>query len=620
MISQSIVRSIEHSTKSLFHELGLDYTDDVKISVEQPAHLEHGDYSTNIAMQLAKVLRKAPIQIAEMLKDRLEKDGSIDQLVRKIEVAPPGFINMYIDWGQWAQRDFVLPTNSGDKVVIEHTSINPNKSAHIGHLRNSCIGDALVRLLKRVGYNVEVHNYIDDLGNQLADTVVGILNVPLKKEHTRFGDFCWDLYSQVNKEYEQNPPLMEQRTNVLHSLEEGDENLSWVGLLVAERIVREHLEEMNAFGIHYDLLVWESNIVREGFWDSAFDLLKQTSHFYQETSGKLEGCWVLKQASSEFENSDPEHNIDKVLVRSNGILTYTAKDIAYHLWKFGLLNKDFLYKHFSEGLWSTHSTGTDSVYGKADMVINVIDYRQQYPQAMVKQALDILGFTAQAEKLRHVSYGVVSLSPAAAKELGIDTSAGKASYAMSGRQGIGVKISELLGLMEGIIERKRSNKQGLSSKIIAAAAIRYYLLRFHLSTEVVFDMEQATETTGNSGVYLMYAHARAVSILSKAEDESISKPLVPGEINQIEKAEHALLRHLANWQDTLYVAYTELSPNVVCNYAHELATLFNNFYASCPILKASEDQKTLRLWLTLQFKETISDALTVLGLPTPDRM
>ncbi|MED4582902.1 arginine--tRNA ligase [Brevibacillus choshinensis] len=620
MISQSIVRSIEHSTKSLFHELGLDYTDEVKISVEQPAHLEHGDYSTNIAMQLAKVLRKAPIQIAEMLKDRLEKDGSIDQLVRKIEVAPPGFINMYIDWGQWAQRDFVLPANSGDKVVIEHTSINPNKSAHIGHLRNSCIGDALVRLLKRVGYNVEVHNYIDDLGNQLADTVVGILNVPLKKEHTRFGDFCWDLYSQVNKEYEQNPPLMEQRTNVLHSLEEGDENLSWVGLLVAERIVREHLEEMNAFGIHYDLLVWESNIVREGFWDSAFDLLKQTSHFYQETSGKLEGCWVLKQASSEFENSDPEHNIDKVLVRSNGILTYTAKDIAYHLWKFGLLNKDFLYKHFSEGLWSTHSTGTDSAYGKADMVINVIDYRQQYPQAMVKQALDILGFTAQAEKLRHVSYGVVSLSPAAAKELGIDTSAGKASYAMSGRQGIGIKISELLGLMEGIIERKRSNKQGLSSRIIAAAAIRYYLLRFHLSTEVVFDMEQATETTGNSGVYLMYAYARAVSILSKAEDESISKPLVPGEINQIGKAEHALLRHLANWQDTLYVAYTELSPNVVCNYAHELATLFNNFYASCPILKASEDQKTLRLWLTLQFKETISDALTVLGLPTPDRM
>lgn len=617
MISQLIISSIEKSTKGLFGELGLDYTDDLKINVEQPAHLEHGDYSTNIAMQLAKVLRKAPLQIAEMLKDRLVQDGSMDHLIQKIEVAPPGFINMYMDWGQWAQRAFALPVNSGEKVVIEHTSINPNKSAHIGHLRNSCIGDALVRLLQRLGYNVEVHNYIDDLGNQLADTVVGILNVPHKKEHSRFGDFCWDIYSQVNKEYERNPQLMEQRTKVLHSLEEGNENLSWVGLLVAERIVREHLEEMKAFGINYDLLVWESNIVREGFWDAAFNLLKQTSQFYQETSGKLEGCWVLKQASSEIEDSDSEHNQDKVLVRSNGILTYTAKDIAYHLWKFGLLNKDFMYKPFSEGLRTTHNTGTESAYGKANMVINVIDHRQQYPQAMVKQALDILGYTEQAEKLRHVSYGVVSLSPAAAQELGIDTSAGKASYAMSGRQGIGIKISELLDLMEGVIESKRSDKQGLSSRIIAAAAIRYYLLRFSLLTEVVFDIQQATETTGNTGVYLMYSHARAVSILGKAENELNIKP---HGFTQLEKAEHALLRHLANWQDTLIVAFNELSPNVICNYAYELATLFNNFYASCPILKATDDVKAYRLWLTLKFKETISDALTVLGLPAPERM
>jgi arginyl-tRNA synthetase len=620
MISQTIVNSVEKAAKNLFNELGLNYTDDLKVYVEQPTHLEHGDYSTNIAMQLAKVLRKAPLQIAEMLKSKLEQEGHIENLVRKFEVAPPGFINMYMDWGQWAQRDFILPTNSGDKVVIEHTSINPNKSAHIGHLRNSCIGDALVRLLKRVGYNVEVHNYIDDLGNQLADTVVGILNIPHKKEHARFGDFCWDIYSQVNKEYTQNPQLMEQRTKVLHSLEEGNENLSWVGLLVAERIVREHLEEMNAFGIQYDLLVWESNIVREGFWNSAFSLLKQTSQFYQEISGKLEGCWVLKQASSELENSDSEHNLDKILVRSNGILTYTAKDIAYHLWKYGLINKDFLYKRFSEGLWSTHNTGTPSSYGKADIVINVIDHRQQYPQAMVKQALEILGYTAQAEKLRHVSYGVVSLSPAAAEELGIDTSTGKSSYAMSGRQGIGIKISDLLDLMEGIIENKRSDKQGLSSRIIAAAAIRYYLLRFSLLTEVVFDIQQATEITGNSGVYLMYSHARAVSILGKAEEELNIKPWVPNEINQIEKAEHALLRHLANWQDILHIACNELSPNVVCNYAHELAVLFNNFYAACPILKANDDKKAHRLWLTSKFKETIGDALKVLGLPTPSRM
>ncbi|QKS44767.1 arginine--tRNA ligase [Paenibacillus cellulosilyticus] len=623
MISQLIVNRIEKSVQALFVELGVeDGAANIRIQIEQPAHLDHGDYSTNAAMQLAKVLRKAPIQIATLLKTKLEQDGNVDQLISRVEVAQPGFINLYINWGQWAQRQFQLPTHQAEKVVIEHTSINPNKSAHIGHLRNACIGDALVRMLRRTGFIVEVHNYIDDLGNQLADTVVGLLNITHKKEHDRFGDFCWDVYSSVNKAYQgkTNPQLIEERTNVLLSLEEGDENLSWVGLLVAERIVREHLEEMSAFGISYDLLVWESSIVREGFWTAAFSLLKGTKQFYKETEGKLEGCWVLKQASADEDAADAEHQADKVLVRSNGILTYTAKDIAYHLWKFGLLDQDFKYKRFADALWTTSGNGAGASYGKADMVINVIDYRQEYPQAMVKQALEILGYTEQADKLRHVSYGVVSLSPAAARELGIDTSDGKASYAMSGRQGIGIKISDLLDRMETVIENKRSDKSGLSSRIIAAAAIRYYLLRYNLSTEVVFDIQQATEITGNTGVYLMYAYARAVHILSRAESDFNMQPTVPDTIEQLEKAEYALLRQIAAWPDTLYAASRELSPNGICHYTHELAALFSNFYAACPILKAEEHKKPLRLWLTLKCKETIGDALSVLGLPTPNRM
>ncbi|AZB41070.1 arginine--tRNA ligase [Bacillus sp. FJAT-42376] len=616
MISKVFESRIENTVQSLFKKLGLVYNGEIKIHIEQPAHLEHGDYSTNIAMQLGKSLRKAPIEIAGMLKTQLEEESSTDQLISKIDIAPPGFINLYIDWNHWANNDFALPVMTGQKAVIEHTSINPNKSAHIGHLRNSCIGDVLVRLLKRKGFEVEVHNYIDDLGNQLADTVVGILNIPEKKEHSRFGDFCWDIYSKVNEEYEENPPLLEERTTVLHAIEEGKDNLAWIGSLVAERIVREHLEEMNEFGICYDLLVWESHIVRQGFWASAFHLLKQTELFHLETSGKLKGCWVLKQPSAENEENDLEHNQDKVLVRSNGILTYTAKDIAYHLWKFGLLENDFLYKRFTEDLWTTSTTGNRLSYGKADLVINVIDYRQAYPQAMVKQALEVLGFTKQAEELRHVSYGVVSLSPRAAKELGIDISSGKASYAMSGRQGIGIKIAELLDSMESIIEQTRSEKNGLSSRAIAAASIRYYLLRFSLLTEVIFDIQQATEVTGNTGVYLMYSHARAASVLTKA-GTGFKKP---NEISHLEKAEYALIRHIAAWPDTLEAACSELSPSTICTYAHELATLFNNFYAACPIMRADNDQKALRLWLTSQFKVTMGDALGVLGLPAPERM
>lgn len=582
--------------------------------------MEHGDYATNIAMQLAKLLRKAPVQIAELIKTELEQDAAFKQLVSATEVVAPGFINLRIDWEAWANHRFELPPATHEKIVVEHTSINPNKSAHIGHLRNSCIGDTLVRLMRKLGYEVEAHNYIDDLGNQLADTVVGLLHTPLSKEHARFGDYCWDVYSSTNKAYEREPELVQHRTEVLHALEEGHQNLSWIGLLVAEKIVKEHLEEMKQFGIEYDLLVWESSIVREGFWDSAFELLRNTPLFHQETEGKLAGCWVLKQSgAATAEDPESDHNTDKVLVRSNGILTYTAKDIAYHLWKYGVLPNDFVYKKFTEDVWTTSTHGEQRAYGKADMVINVIDYRQQYPQAMVKQALEGLGFSEEAEKLRHVSYGVVSLSPSAAADLGIDTSDRKASYAMSGRQGIGIKITELIHQVAKVIEDTRSDKNGLSSHAIAAASIRYYLLRFALQTEVVFDLKQATEISGNTGVYLLYSYARALSVLNKAQDAGVL-PSKPSHFPAMEKAEHALLRHISNWHDTLYAAGRDLSPSAICNFTYELCSLFNNFYSACPILKAEDEVLRFRLWLTSLFKSILGKALEVLGLPTPSRM
>ncbi|MBY3624817.1 arginine--tRNA ligase [Acinetobacter sp. CUI P1] len=621
MLSQIIKNSIEQSVKKVFHTLEAAYPNDVSILIEQPANLEHGDYSCNIAMQLAKLLRKSPLVIAELIKAEIKLQESYTSFLQKVEVAAPGFINLYMDWQAWAKHSFDLPDSTGEKVIIEHTSINPNKAAHVGHLRNACIGDALVRIMKRTGHNVEVHNYVDDLGNQLADTVVGLLNVPLEGDHQRFGDYCWDLYAKVNKEYAQNPEMTHKRTDMLHALEQGDGNEAWLGNLVAERIVREHIAEMKRFGIHYDLLVWESNILKEGFWVAASELLKQTAVFVQETEGKLAGCWVLKQGTEVSHEADSEdHQMDKVLVRSNGILTYTAKDIAYHLWKFGLLSKDFTYSEFSSGLWTTGLTGTHEHYGHADRVINVIDYRQEYPQQMVKQALGALGYNDQAEKLHHVSYGVVSLSPASAAELGIDVSEGKSSYAMSGRQGIGVKVSDLVKLMEQNIEHSRSDKEGLSSHIIAAAAIRYYLLRFNLGTEIVFDFKQATEISGNTGVYLMYTFARASSVLSKstipfiADASQLQFPI------EMEKAELALLRQLSLWQETLYSASIELTPNILCTYAHTLATLFNNFYSICPILKGEEATIAFRLWLTSRFKDTLGDVLHVLGLPTPSRM
>lgn len=623
MIKEQLTLALKDIAAAIVKEAGFAVPDQLNIVVEHPASEANGEYSSSIAMQMAKLLKRSPVAIAGDFKAKLESNATVKGLFSYIAVAPPGFINFYVDWEQWAARVQQGENESlkkqPNKVLIEHTSINPNKSAHIGHLRNSCIGDTLARLLKKAGCRVEVHNYIDDLGNQLADTVVGLLHTPAEQHYARFGDFCWDTYAKVNKAYKETPELLHERTTVLERLEEGGNNTAWIGLLVAEKIVREHVEEMKQFGIHYDVLVWESSIVSGGFWQRAFELLIKTDVFRQESAGKLAGCWVLKQGKATSDgNDETDYQNDKVLVRSNGILTYTAKDIAYHLWKFGLLDNDFRYKRFGDRLWSTDAAGTAKPFGRADAVINVIDERQKYPQEMVKQALIALGYDNEAANLNHVGYGVVSLSAATARNLDVDTSDGKHAYPMSGRQGVGIKVSDLLERMEAVIDGKRSRKAGLSSRAIASAAIRYYLLRFHLQTEIVFDLEQATEVTGNTGVYLLYSFARARSIMDKVRKEGSAMQLAA--FGTLEKQERSVLRQLSYWPETLQAAEKELSPTLICTYAYELATAFNHFYAVCPILKAEPDKLNFRLWLTQRYEQTLREALEILGLPTPNRM
>lgn len=616
MIRLMLARHVRAAAEALLAESGQDWPQGLEALVEQPARADHGDYATNLAMQLARHLRRAPLHIAADLKHRL----SGVPLVADVQVAPPGFLNFRLNWSAWAQSSTGYappPDREKEKVVVEHTSINPNKAAHVGHLRNSCIGDTLARLLRRTGHRVEVHNYIDDLGNQVADTVVGILNVPVSGDYARFGDFCWDVYARVNQAYKTNESVRPLRAETLHALEEGGNNLAWLGGLVAERIVREHLEEMAAFGIGYDLLVWESNIVRAGFWHSAFDKLRHSPLFVRETEGKLAGCWVLKDPEGDAEESD-EFSQDKVLIRSNGVLTYTAKDIAYHLWKFGLLDKDFRYRKFSTTLWTSAGEGATKRFGRATRVLNVIDKRQEYPQAVVRLALQTLGFREAADRLHHVAYGVVALSPATAARLGLETSDGKASYAMSGRQGIGIKVSDLLDQMEATIDRGRARRAGVSSRAIAAGAIRYYLLRHNIATEIVFDIDSALDIRGNTGPYVMYAHARASGILRKAAEGAA--PAFPGAPSGLTVAERTLMRHLADWPDMVEQAAVGLAPSMLTNYAYDLATYYNQFYEAAPVLRAAEPKRTFRLWLTGAVRTVLADVLGVLGLPAPNRM
>ncbi|MDO7267273.1 arginine--tRNA ligase [Shouchella clausii] len=588
-----------------------EFQNDIDVELEQPAQLIHGDYSTNVAMKLARVARKNPLTIAETIKEKLERQRLP---VTGIEVVKPGFINFFIEWDEaLADGDEPQALSSSGKTVIEHTSINPNKSAHIGHLRNACIGDTLARLLKTCGENVEVHNYVDDLGNQLADTLTALLHTNSDSEATRFGDYCWNVYSRLNEAYDKGTISTSIRDEVLHKLEEGNNSTAWLGYVVADKITSEHIEEMGQFGIDYDLLVWERDIVQKGFWQTAFQKLKQSDVFIKQDSGPQAGCWVLRMSDNESEEGS-EHQSDKVLVRSNGVLTYTAKDIAYHMWKFGLLDDDFAYKEKWPGLWTTASSGVPAAFGRGDAVINVIDYRQEYPQKVVKQALAAVGYEKEAERLFHVPYGVVSLSKQTASQLGLETEDGKSVYAMSGRKGIGIKISELIQHMKEAVRAQSTDASEATVEALAFAAIRYNMLRYNTTSDIVFDLTEATQVTGNTGIYLIYTYARANSIITKAKQAGLSPE--GATFKGAEDAERALLKHLAGWDTVKRKAAASFEPNLICTFAFELASLYNRFYSQCPVLKADPLEQAKRLAITERVSQQLERVFMILGLPS----
>ena len=456
-----------------------------EVDVTIPQLIEHGDYSTNIAMTLSKELKRSPIDIATELKPHLEQ---ID-FVEKVEIVNPGFTNIFINekflvssiLSKVVKDNIIEPLG---KVIVEHTSVNPNKAMHVGHLRNAILGDSIARLLRRVGYEVEVQNYIDDTGLQVADTTNAVLNlgIPYSETSQDFDDYCWDIYSKINVEYE-NPDseLLVKRKMISKEIEEGVGETSDISKGIVEKLVNAHVSQLLGLGIQYDLLVYESSVVRSNLWEIVFKELKSSPNFILETEGKNAGCWVLKN------NGDGG---DKVYVRSDGTKVYTAKDTAYHFWKFGLVDFDFQYKKFQStdikyDLWKTSTEVRDAPnikFGGADKTVNIIDERQSYPQEMVKKSLELLGHKKQAENFIHVAYAVVTLSQSTAKSLGVDVSDDSQNYAMSGRKGIGVKAKDLVKLVQNNIatekmEGKPQDAETLNK--IATAAIRLYMLKNH---------------------------------------------------------------------------------------------------------------------------------------------
>ncbi len=639
-ISEKIRKSLEEAVSVVFGE---NITGD-NISVAPPPNKEFGDYSSPMALKLAKTLKKSPVEIAGGLKTYFESTP-VDY-IKEVTVTKPGYINFLLDYDQYA-KDVLQNINtkgknfgenkSGEekKFVIEHTNINPNKAAHIGHLRNACLGDTVAKLAEHCGYEVEIQNYIDDTGTAVADVVVGFHYLGEKYDgKQRFDYFCWDLYTKVNLLYEEDEELREKQAEVLHLIEKGDNELADLAKETSKKIVDCHLDTMKRLDVFYGLLTWESDIMSMGFWRHAFDKLKEQGGIIYEESGPNEGCWVVKLGDlEEFEKLE---NPDKVLLRSSGTATYTAKDIAYQMWKFGVLGKDFLYSPYctqanAEVLWTSDMDGNKmDCFGKADKVMNVIDIRQKYLQDVLRLSLYKLGYLKEAENSIHFGYEVVALSTAAAKELGVQVSDERDIYAMAGRRGIGVKADDLIdrAIEKTTEEVSRRHEDMLKEEqkklgtLIAIGAIRYYMLRYNTNSVIVFDFQEALSLQGNTGPYLQYSYARASNILRKAELDqekikSLSAVQTPLDMTQEEKD---IIKKFAEFPLVVEKAFAEVAPSVLCDYTHSLATTFMSFYEKAPVLAAEKDERDFRLFLVISFKVVMGAALHVLGIPAPEKM
>jgi arginyl-tRNA synthetase len=690
--------------------------DDVNIPMETPPDLHLGEIATPIALQLARTLRKAPKIIAQEILSGL---GQVKGFAR-FEVAGAGYINAFLDRAEAAQMvaraDGPSPPHAVGHVLVEHTSINPNKAAHIGHLRNAILGDTFVRLLRAAGYKVDVQNYIDNTGVQVADVVVGFLHLEkMSADQVRqlivkldvdfraaltsgmsvseaaksvgmpVDYYCWQLYARVNDWYlanvdehgfpssfETNPKVAAERKQIrldtLHLIEHGNNETAEIADLISIAVLRRHLETMLRLGIEYDFLPRESEILHLKFWEAAFEKLKQTGVLYFENEGKNIGCWVMTRPgapSEHVQNEDGSKGTDddaKVIVRSNGTVTYVGKDIAYHLWKFGLLGRDFGYNPFfkypDHECWisAVHGRENHPQFGGATAIYNVIDARQSDPQANVIQALRGMGYTDQADHYTHFSYEMVALTPRCAEELGYsisDEDKKKSYIEVSGRKGFGVKADDLIDKLIASVQPLVDEKQASSpepvrreiARQIAIGALRYFMLKVTRNSVIAFDFKDALSFEGETGPYIQYAVVRIRNIFRKggtSPEAALSEFAAQasqqvGESASRQRTAQSSLSAFLSGEDnediwSLWLRAGRFSqildqciatsePAYLAKHAFQLAQEFANFYHRHHILTEEDpSRKTFLLATAAVALRELVRALALLGIESPEAM
>jgi len=650
--------------------------------IEIPPRSEFGDMALPVAFELAKRLgqttgeKQNPRKLAETIVSNLERIEAI----AKIEIAGPGYINIFLDRAAYlleSEKGRPAAQPTGDKLIVEHTSVNPNKAAHIGHLRNALLGDTLVRLLRYLGEKVEAHNYIDNTGVQVADVVVGFKYLEkksleeIKQIPGKFDYSCWDLYARVTEWYEENPDNLQYRKQALQEVEQAGHPTAEMADYVSTRVLNCHLDTMDRLGIRYDVLPRESDILHLHFWDRAFETLKQKGVIVYETEGRNKGCWVMKADGQvgEWENggmgepengssdqqpatSNQDYDLDKILVRSDGTVNYTGKDIAYHLWKLGKLGVDFHYKPFryypdKHETWITSTEPTEQtrvtrpLFGFGTAYLNVIGVEQTYPQKYVKDAVAAVAPEVNIDCCAHVAYEKVALSPQACLDLGIELAPEemqRQQISMSGRRGLGIKADDLIDkLEERALEEVCSRHSDLSdteqfnlAHKIAVGALRYFLLKYMRTSIITFDFKEALSFEGETGPYIQYAVVRANSIFRKLEAAGVAsgsiQDLRPERIAELFKSEGGddlwSLVYLAGRLDrTVEQVCENLEPAFVAKYAFQLAQKFNIFYHNYHILSEPDvDRRTLFITTTRLVQRQLKRSLDLMGIEVPDRM
>jgi arginyl-tRNA synthetase len=650
-----------------------------QLSVEAPPRPELGDLAFPVSFELAKLIKQArgekqaPRAIAEKLKTQLE---DIEE-VSRVEIAGAGYINVFLDRARLLDL-FARPTRTSEtpdhdqpKKMVEHTSINPNKAAHIGHVRNAVLGDTFVRILQAAGDRVEVQNYIDNTGVQVADVVVGFLHLEkmnldqikaldasLTKDYP-FDYYCWDLYTKVGLFYRDgnpsgdlNPEKIKLRNEVLHALEEGGNSIAELADYVATRNVECIIDTMERLDIRYDLLARESDILHLHFWERAFELMKQAGVIRYETEGRHAGCWVMP---FESHTGTDEHESDKIIVRSNRTVTYTGKDIAYQLWKLGKLGLDFNYKifrNYPDGhvLWVTKTeTGSDRpAFGGGITVYNVIDSRQSYPQEIVARGVAAVVPEIGEDASVHFSYEMVALSPAACEALGIELSEedrARPYIEMSGRKGLGVKADDLINQLEAgalaEVEKRNPDLSGDEKKEtaheVAVAALRYFLLKFTRTTVIAFDFKEALSFEGETGPYCQYAAVRTNSIFRKLGNETVDAadalmkaaaedgPL-QARVTEVLSGDAgteiwSLLLLSQQLDDVIAQCRNSAEPANLAKYTFSLARAFSRFYHDHRIMtEPDEVRRAVLITVTKIIRMKLTTSLSILGIKVPEQM